>query len=77
MEDVPVRSKSRLLEREEFEKDFYPLKWKTALTWERDGIVRVIRIGRRCFLDREDLEKLVAEGGRRFANGWRRAPRGS
>jgi hypothetical protein len=77
MEEAPTKDRSRLVEKQAFERDFHPLKWKTALSWEKDGIVKVIRIGRRCFLDREDLEKLVAAGGRQFAHGWRRAPSGS
>jgi hypothetical protein len=69
-----VRSTSPLMDKQTFETDYHPLRWKTALGWERDGIVKVIRIGRRCFLIRDDIEKLIAEGGKRFAYGWRRDP---
>jgi hypothetical protein len=69
-----LRTPSRLMDRRVFESDYHPLRWKTALGWERDGIIRVVRIGRRCFLIREEIEKLIAEGGKQFADGWRRVP---
>jgi hypothetical protein len=77
MEEMCDAARSRLLEKHAFERDYHPLKWKTALTWEKDGIVKFIRIGRRCFLDRGELEKLLSQGGRQFAHGWRRTPSGS
>jgi hypothetical protein len=63
----------KLLNRQRFEAR-YGLKWKTALGWERDGIVRLVRLGRLCFADRDEFDHLIAAGGRRFAGGWRRRP---
>jgi hypothetical protein len=62
------------MDKRAFETDYHPLRWRTALRWERDGIVRVVRIGRRCFLIRDEIESLIAEGGKQFAGGWRRDP---
>jgi hypothetical protein len=44
-----LTSRSPLVDRRRFEIDYHPLKWKTALTWEKDGIITFIRIGRKCF----------------------------
>ena len=60
-----------LLNKESFEREYHPLKWKTAMSWEKDGIVTVIRIGRKRFLKRDEIERLMVTG-RQFAGGWRR-----
>lgn len=67
-------SRSPIIGKDTFETDYHPLKWKTALSWEKDGILTVIRIGRKCFLRREDIERMIADGGRQFPGGWRRGP---
>jgi bifunctional DNA-binding transcriptional regulator/antitoxin component of YhaV-PrlF toxin-antitoxin module len=64
--------RSPLVAKDTFNVEYAPLKWRTVLGWEKDGIVKVIRIGRKCFLLRAELEQIIAEGGRQFANGWRR-----
>jgi hypothetical protein len=66
----------RLLNRERLESQ-YGVKWRTVLAWDRDGILRLVRLGRKCFIDREELERVIAEGGRQFAGGWRRQAPGS
>jgi len=63
----------RLLNRERLEA-LYGVKWRTVLAWDRDGIIRLVRLGRKCFIDRDEFERTIAEGGRRFAGGWRRQP---
>jgi hypothetical protein len=63
----------RLLDRERVEAE-YGLRWRTALSWAKDGLLKVIRIGRKCYFDREEIDRIIAEGGRRFAGGWRREP---
>jgi hypothetical protein len=67
-----IRRNSPLVGKETFEEEYHPLKWKTVLSWEKDGIVTVVRIGRKCFLRREEIEDIIAKGGRQFAGGWRR-----
>lgn len=69
-----IPSMSPLVGKESFERDYHPLKWKTVLSWKKDGIIRVIRIGRKCFLRRQDIEDLILDGGKQFAGGWRRRP---
>lgn len=71
-----LTSRSPLVDRRRFEIDYHPLKWKTALTWEKDGIITFIRIGRKCFLRQQDIEDLI-QHGRQFAGGWRREPKGT
>jgi len=62
----------RLLDRERLEKG-YGIPWKTALSWGKDGVLKIIRIGRKCYVDRDDVEKIIADGGRPFPGGdWRR-----
>jgi hypothetical protein len=63
--------RSPLLDKETLETEYRPLKWRTMLDLERDGIVKVIRIGRRCFLLRPDIEQMIADGGRQFPQGWK------
>jgi len=41
----------RLLNREGFEARF-GIRWRTALAWDRDGIIRLVRFGRKVFADR-------------------------
>jgi hypothetical protein len=65
-------STSPLVDNRSFERDYHPLKWKTVMSWEKDGILRVIRIGRKRFLRRQDIEALIQDGGKQFAGGWRR-----
>ena len=67
-------SRSPIVGKERFEADYHPLKWKTALSWEKDGILRVVRIGRKCYLLRAEIERLVVAGGQ-FRGGWRRRPK--
>jgi hypothetical protein len=50
----------------------YGIAWKTALSWGKDGLLKVIRIGRKCYVDRDEVERIIADGGRRFPGGWRR-----
>jgi hypothetical protein len=38
-------------------------------------IIRVVRIGRKCYIDRDEIERLIAQGGKRFKGGWRREPK--
>ena len=73
MDRMPA-GQSPLVGKDDFEIDYHPLKWRTALGWEDDGLLKVIRIGRKCYLLREEIEQIIAEGGRQFANGWRRGP---
>jgi excisionase family DNA binding protein len=40
----------------------------------REGIVPVVRLGRRVMIDPEALEAFIARGGRAFAGGWKREP---
>lgn len=61
----------RLLNRERLEAQ-YGVKWRTVLQWDRDGIIRLVRLGRKCFIDRDEFERIIADGGRRFEGGWRR-----
>lgn len=70
-EGMPV-VRSPLVGKDTFGKEYAPLKWRTVIGWEKDGIVKVIRIGRKRFLLRAEIEQIIAEGGRQFANGWRR-----
>jgi hypothetical protein len=62
------------LNREALESE-YGIRWRTALRWEKDGLLRVIRIGRKCYFDRNEIEQMISEGGRRFRGGWRREPK--
>jgi predicted site-specific integrase-resolvase len=59
------------LSREQFE-NLYGIKWKTALGWARDGIIKVVRLGRKVFIEREEIDRIIANGGKQFPGGWRR-----
>ena len=66
----------RLLDRDWLE-SAYGIPWKTALNWEKDWLLRVVRFGRKCYFDRDEIEELIDQGGRRFRGGWRREPAAS
>jgi hypothetical protein len=72
MDHALATPRSPILGNETFDVEYHPLKWRTVLGWEKDGLVKVIRIGRKCFLLRAEIERIIAEGGRQFGNGWKR-----
>jgi hypothetical protein len=41
---------------------------------ERQGIIPSCRLGRRVFIKLDDLEALIAAGGKSFPAGWRKVP---
>ena len=69
-EDMPV-VRSPLVGKDTFNVEYAPLKWRTVMGWEKEGVVKVIRIGRKRFLLRAEIEQIIAEGGRQFTRGWR------
>jgi hypothetical protein len=43
----------------------------------REGVLPLVRLGRRCFVDERAFDELIANGGRGFKAGWRKAPGGT
>lgn len=72
MEQAPATPRSTLVGRDSFNTEYAPLKWRTVLGWAKGGRVKVIRIGRKCFLIRAEIDQILAEGTHQVANGWRR-----
>ena len=50
MNQALATPRSPILGKETFDVEYHPLKWRTVLGWEKDGRVKVIRIGRKCRL---------------------------
>lgn len=72
MDQALATTRSPIVGKETFDVEYHPLKLRTALGWEKDGLLKVVPIGRKCFLLRAEREQIIAEGGRQFRNGWRR-----
>jgi hypothetical protein len=61
----------RLLNRERFEREF-GINWRHVLALGRDGLIPLVRFGRKVFIDRDQIDRLIASGGRTFKAGWRK-----
>jgi hypothetical protein len=71
---MEIAATPKLLDQRRFEA-LFGMRWRTVIGLERDGIIRVVRIGRKCYIDRDEIERLIAQGGKRFKGGWRREPK--
>lgn len=45
-----------------------------AYSLAKEGLLPVVRVGRRVRVNPADLERFIAEGGRNLPGGWRREP---
>lgn len=61
-------TRSPLVGKRTFNDEYAPLRWRTVMLWGKAGRIKVVRIGRKCFLVRADVEQILAEGGCQFVN---------
>jgi hypothetical protein len=73
MDQALATARSPLVGKRTFNDEYPPLRWRTVMLWGEAGRIKVIRIRRKHFLVRADVEQIIAEGGCQFVNRRERA----
>jgi hypothetical protein len=63
MDQALATARSPLVGKRTFNVEYAPLRWRTVMLWGKAGRIKVIRIGRKCFLVREDVEQIAIPSG--------------